>query len=61
VNPRAGVDEVEKSLYPTGTRTPTPVIQHVASRFTDCAIPAHFVEGVAGNKKANNLLGCNAV
>jgi hypothetical protein len=24
VHPRAGLDDVEKILYPTGTRTPTP-------------------------------------
>jgi hypothetical protein len=28
-------------LDPTGTRTPTSVVQPVASRYTDCAIPAH--------------------
>jgi hypothetical protein len=30
-----------KILDPTGTRTPTSVVQSVASRYTDCAIPAH--------------------
>jgi hypothetical protein len=41
VGRRAGVDEVEKILDPTGTRNPTPsVLQPVASPYTDCAIPA---------------------
>jgi hypothetical protein len=30
-----------KIFYPTGTRTPAPlVVQPVASRYNDCAIPA---------------------
>jgi hypothetical protein len=35
----------EKIFYPTGTRTPTPsVVQPVASRYTDCVIPAPKVK-----------------
>jgi hypothetical protein len=42
VDPRAYLDDVEKILDPTGTRTPTPsVAQPVASRYTDYAIPVH--------------------
>jgi hypothetical protein len=38
---RSGRPGEEKILDPTGTRTPTPsVVQLVASRYTDCAIPA---------------------
>jgi hypothetical protein len=41
VNPRAGLDDLEKILDPTGTRTPTPMaVQPIASRHTDYAIPA---------------------
>jgi hypothetical protein len=41
VDPRAGLDDMEKILDPTGTRTQTPsVIQPVASRYTNCSIPA---------------------
>jgi hypothetical protein len=41
VGPRTGLDTAEKILHPTGTRTPTPsVVQLVASRYTDYAIPA---------------------
>jgi hypothetical protein len=40
VDPRAGVGDVEKILDPTGTRIPTSsVVQPVASRYTDYAIP----------------------
>jgi hypothetical protein len=39
VDPRAGLDDVEKITDPTGTRTPTfSVVQPVASRYTDCAL-----------------------
>jgi hypothetical protein len=42
VDPRTGLDDVEKIIDPTGTRNPTPsVVQPVASRHTDYAIPAH--------------------
>jgi hypothetical protein len=39
VGPRRGE---EKNLAPTGIRTPTPpsAVQPVASRYTDCGIPA---------------------
>jgi hypothetical protein len=39
VGPRDGMKVVEKILYFTGTQTPTPW-SPVASRYTDCAIPA---------------------
>jgi hypothetical protein len=40
VDPRAGLDDVEKILEPTGTRNSDPsVVQDVASRYTDYAIP----------------------
>jgi hypothetical protein len=36
VDPRAGLDDMEKIFDPTGTRTPAPlVVQSVASRYTD--------------------------
>jgi hypothetical protein len=39
VDPRADLDDVEKILDPTRTRTPTSsLVQPVASRYTDCAI-----------------------
>jgi hypothetical protein len=39
--PRTGLDDVEKIFAPTGTRSLTPrPVQPVASRYTDCAIPA---------------------
>jgi hypothetical protein len=43
VDPSAGLDDVEKIIDPTGTRTPSipSVVQFVASRFTGYAIPAH--------------------
>jgi hypothetical protein len=35
-----------KIFYPTGTRTPTPlVVQPVSSRYADWAIPAPIVDG----------------
>jgi hypothetical protein len=38
---RSGRRGEEKTVDPTGTRTPTPgVIQSVADRYTDCATPA---------------------
>jgi hypothetical protein len=40
VNPRVGVDDVEKWKF----LTPTPVIQSVGSRYTDCATAIHEVE-----------------
>jgi hypothetical protein len=41
VDLRAGLDDVEKTLDPTGTRTLTPrSSKPVASRYTDCVIPA---------------------
>jgi hypothetical protein len=41
VGPRVGLDDVKKILDPTGARTPTArAVQPVASRYTDCAIPA---------------------
>jgi hypothetical protein len=44
VDPRADLDDVEKILHSTGTRTPTPrSFQPVASRYTDYVIPAPFV------------------
>jgi hypothetical protein len=39
LGPKTGLDEVEKILDPTGTRTPTPR-PSMASRYTECAIPA---------------------
>jgi L-aminopeptidase/D-esterase-like protein len=42
VDPRAGLDDVEKRkiIENTGTRTPTPiVVQPVASSYTDYSIP----------------------
>jgi hypothetical protein len=36
VDLRAGLDDLEKILDPTGTRNPTPsIVQPVASRYTD--------------------------
>jgi hypothetical protein len=41
VDPRVGLDDVEKILDLTGTQTLTSsVVQLVASRYTDGAIPA---------------------
>jgi hypothetical protein len=41
VHPRVGLNNVEKILDITGTQTPTSsIIQAVASRCTDCTIPA---------------------
>jgi hypothetical protein len=41
VGPRAALDDVEKGILDhTGTQTPTPFVKLVASRYTDCAIPA---------------------
>jgi hypothetical protein len=41
VGRRASLDDVEKILDPTGTRTLDPsAVQPVASRYTDYAIPA---------------------
>jgi hypothetical protein len=42
----AGLDDLENNIFDhTGTRTPTPsVVQPVASRYTDYAIPAHSCE-----------------
>jgi hypothetical protein len=41
VDPRAVLDDMEKILDLTGTRTPTPsVVQPVASSCTDYAVPA---------------------
>jgi hypothetical protein len=43
VDPRTGVDEVEKILDLTGTQNSDPsVVQLVASHYTDCANPAHI-------------------
>jgi hypothetical protein len=40
---RAGLDDLEKILDPTGTRTPAPrVVQPLASRYTDYAIPEYL-------------------
>jgi hypothetical protein len=40
---RSGRREEEKSLGPTGNRTPTPsVVQPVAGRYTDYAIPVRY-------------------
>jgi hypothetical protein len=40
VDPRVGLDDVEKILVPTVTRTPTPQSSSpLTSRYTDCAIP----------------------
>jgi hypothetical protein len=44
VDPRAGLDDVEKILDLIGTRPPNPsVVQPIASRSTDCAIPAPHI------------------
>jgi hypothetical protein len=46
VDPRAGLDDLEKRKFLTllGLETPTPsVVQPVASRFTDYPIPASKV------------------
>jgi hypothetical protein len=41
VDTRAGLDDVEKILDPTGTQNPNPsVVQPVVSRHTYCPIPA---------------------
>jgi hypothetical protein len=38
VDPRAGLDDAEKVLDPTGTQTPDPsVVQPLAGRYTDYA------------------------
>jgi hypothetical protein len=37
---QSGKFEEEKILDPTGTRTPSPVVQPIASRYTDYATPA---------------------
>jgi hypothetical protein len=43
VDPRVGLDDVEKILDPTGTGNTDPsVVQPVASHYSDCAIPAHI-------------------
>jgi hypothetical protein len=44
VGPVVGLDDVEKILGPTGTRNPTSVVQPVASRYNDYAIPAASCE-----------------
>jgi hypothetical protein len=45
VDPRAGLDYVQKIFDPTGTRTPTSsVVEDVGSRFTDYAISAVNVD-----------------
>jgi hypothetical protein len=44
VGPRAGLDDVEKNKFrtlPGIELQPRPVVQPVASRYTDCGIPAH--------------------
>jgi hypothetical protein len=42
---RSGRHGEVKILDPTGNRTPnTPVVQPVASRYTDCAIPAPLLK-----------------
>jgi hypothetical protein len=44
VEPRAGMDNVEKILGPTGTRTHDPsVVQPAASRYTDYPTPTREV------------------
>jgi hypothetical protein len=51
VGPRTGLDEVKRILDPTGTGTPTSlVVQPVASRYTDCAIPAPICVKICFNK-----------
>jgi hypothetical protein len=48
MNPRAGLDDMEKRKYFTlpGLELPLPlVVQPVASRYTDSAIPAHPIPG----------------
>jgi hypothetical protein len=45
VEPRAGLDEVEKILDPTGDSNSDPsVVQLVASPYTDCTIPVPIFE-----------------
>jgi hypothetical protein len=49
VDPRAGMDNMEKWKFITlpGLETrPLSVVQPVASRYTDCAIPAHSINPV---------------
>jgi hypothetical protein len=43
-DPRAGLDNMEKRkiLDPTGTRTPSTVIQSVGSCYTDCTTAVHL-------------------
>jgi hypothetical protein len=40
---RSGPSRDEKILDPTGTWTPTLVVQPVAGCYTDCVIPAPFI------------------
>jgi hypothetical protein len=47
VVPRPDVDDVEKILDPTGTRTPNPfVVRPIASRYNDCAVSSSTVKVV---------------
>jgi hypothetical protein len=51
---RSGRCGEEKILHPTGTRIPTPlVVQPVASRYTDYAIPAHRCCSYSSNISAS--------
>jgi hypothetical protein len=53
---RSGQHGEVKILDPTGTRTPTSVVQPVASRYTDCAIPTHPLFGA----DFKNACGCTS-
>jgi hypothetical protein len=46
VDPRAGLDDVEKkhSLPHRDSNSDPPVVQPVASRYTDCAIPDPYYD-----------------
>jgi hypothetical protein len=47
VDTRADLDDVEKILDPTGTRTPTPlVVQPVANPVTGIALPLPFTSSI---------------
>jgi hypothetical protein len=57
VNPRAGLDDVEKILDPIGTRNSGPsVVEPVAGRYTDWAPPAPEFE-VVRYKNINKTSG----
>jgi hypothetical protein len=55
VDPRAGLNDVEKILEPTGTRTDPLVVQPVTSRHTDYTLQATNSKDIYGYL---NINGC---